>query len=335
MITLFFFLILLLFLCWFINSDGTQNKERYIYIFFVFFLTLISGMRYEVGADFKNYEIMYNKPDSVLNNFVEPSWHIISRFFHFLNLKSVYWFMFTSFVINMNILRTVWRYSKSFILSMFIYVSSGQLFFQSMNIVRQYFAISIIFGFINLYIDRKYFKFIIVILIASLFHKSALITIPLFFLAKIKIHPFFLSLILIVSYIIKNKILFLIKFLLGFIPKYSAYLLHLVPAKTTSGLYVTMLLLIGLSMIWIFRNLKKNYEWLNMTIMSFVIYMVLIDFEAGQRMNLYFLPSIMILVSYIPNRKKIEKSTIQYFSIIFGFLLFQLKAVSSLSYNIR
>ena len=335
MIILIFLFLSLLFLCWFINSDGTQNKEKYIYIFFVCFFTLVSGIRYEVGADFANYEIMYNNPNSVLNNFVEPSWHIISDVFHYFNLKSVSWFMFTSFIINMNLLRTVRRYSKSFILSMFIYVSSGQLFLQSMNIVRQYFAISIIFGFINLYIDRKYFKFLIIILIASLFHTSALVSIPLFFLAKIKIKPFGLSIILIVSYIIKNKVLSLIKYLLSFFPRYSGYLTYLMPAKTTSGLYTIMLLLIGLSLTWTFRNSEKDYKWLNMTIMSFVLYIVLIDFEAGQRINLYFLPSIMILISYIPNKKMIEKSTIHCLSIISGFLLFQLKAVSSLSYNIR
>jgi len=328
-------LLFILFFSSLINYTRNRKQEWYICIFFIFLLTIISGFRYDVGMDFPNYELMYNEPDHPMNNFIEPSWIIISKILHFLNLKSVSWFMFTSFIINMNILNTLYRYSKSFIFSVCLYIVSTEFFFQSMNIVRQYFAISIIFGFIHLYIERKYLKFIFVIIGAALFHPSALFTIPFFLIGTINFSPYILTLILFISYGIKNYVLSFLEMVLKMTTNYAGYLLHMDAATSSSGLYSLMLLLIGLFLIWYFGRNEKLYKWLNLTIISFCIYIAFIQFEAGQRINLYFFPALLILISYIPEKKRMSETIVYTFSIIGGFFLFFIKAAGTVVYRVR
>ena len=55
-------------------------------------------------------------------------------------------------------------------------------FFNEMNILREFLAMCIILSSIDLIKKRKLFKYIIVIAIASLFHATAIIAFPLYFL---------------------------------------------------------------------------------------------------------------------------------------------------------
>ena len=335
MVQLVVSLLFILFFSSLINYTRDRTQEWYICGFFIFLLTIISGFRYDVGMDFPNYELMYNDPNHPMNNFLEPSWIFISKIMHFLNLKSVFWFIFTSFIINMNILKSLYRYSKSFIFSVCLYIVSTEYYFQSMNIVRQYFAISIIFGFIHLYIERKYLKFLFVIIVAALFHPSAFFTIPFFLIGIIKFPPFILTLLLFISYGIKNYMLSFLEMILKMTTSYAGYLLHMDSATSLSGLYPIMLLLIGLFLIWYFGRNEKLQKWLNLTIISFCIYIALIQFEAGQRINLYFFPALLILISYIPEKKHMSETIIYTFSIIGGFFLFFIKAAGTVIYRVR
>ena len=61
----------------------------------------------------------------------------------------------------------------------------GSLYNQESNVVRQLFSISLLVFSIRYIYCNQLFKYVIIILIASLFHKSAIILLPLFYLHKI------------------------------------------------------------------------------------------------------------------------------------------------------
>ena len=71
------------------------------------------------------------------------------------------------------------KYSVNYILSIFLFIASTDYVSWMMNGLRQFMAVTIIFAATGLMLKKKYIPLIIIILIASTMHRSALIMIPL------------------------------------------------------------------------------------------------------------------------------------------------------------
>lgn len=91
----------------------------------------------------------------------------------------------TALVTNVLIIAVLSKYSRMFELSTYIYITGG-LFLVSMNGIRQVLAAAIIFTATKYLINGNWARYFFIIFIASLFHKSALILIPIYFLARYK-----------------------------------------------------------------------------------------------------------------------------------------------------
>ena len=76
------------------------------------------------------------------------------------------------------------KYSPSYLLSIFLFVASADYVSWMMNGLRQFMAVTIIFAATGLMLKKKYVALIIVVLIASTMHQSALIAIPLILVAQ-------------------------------------------------------------------------------------------------------------------------------------------------------
>ncbi len=96
-------------------------------------------------------------------------------------------FIFICSVISLvPVIYILYKYSYPFDISLFLFVTTGY-FSLSMNGMRQYVAAGILVLGTKYFLSEKkgaWYKFIIVALIAYLFHSSALIMIPLFFIAR-------------------------------------------------------------------------------------------------------------------------------------------------------
>lgn len=75
------------------------------------------------------------------------------------------------------------RYSVNYVLAIFLFVASTDYIAWMFNGLRQFTAVSIILFAAPLMLNKKYFKMIIIILIASTIHQSALLMIPFMFIA--------------------------------------------------------------------------------------------------------------------------------------------------------
>ena len=83
------------------------------------------------------------------------------------------------------ILLTVYRkYSSAYIVSLFLFLASTDYISWMYNGIRQFMAVTIIFAATPLMLRKKYVPLILVILLASLFHQSALIMIPIVLIAQ-------------------------------------------------------------------------------------------------------------------------------------------------------
>lgn len=76
------------------------------------------------------------------------------------------------------------KYSISYVFSVFLFVISTDYMAWMFNGIRQFTAVVLIFATTELMIKKKYVPLIMVILVASTLHQSALIMIPLIFIAQ-------------------------------------------------------------------------------------------------------------------------------------------------------
>lgn len=91
----------------------------------------------------------------------------------------------TAAITNLLIVIVFYHYSRMIELSIFLYIANGA-FIVSMNGVRQYLAAAIVFVATKALLDGKWKTYMGIVLIASIFHQSALIMIPIYFLVRRK-----------------------------------------------------------------------------------------------------------------------------------------------------
>lgn len=83
------------------------------------------------------------------------------------------------------IIKLFYNYSCNYFMTSFLFIASSY-FVWSMNGIRQFTAICLIFYFFDYVVEKKAINFFVVVLIASLIHATALIWIPVYFVVNFK-----------------------------------------------------------------------------------------------------------------------------------------------------
>ncbi|MCR6110902.1 EpsG family protein [Bacillus sp. A301a_S52] len=81
------------------------------------------------------------------------------------------------------IVGVLYKYSRVFELSLYVFIASG-MFLVSMNGMRQYLAAAIIFAGTKFLLEGNFFKYAALVLLASTFHQSAIILLPVYFVVR-------------------------------------------------------------------------------------------------------------------------------------------------------
>lgn len=76
------------------------------------------------------------------------------------------------------------KYSEDYWFSAYLFVASGMHVGWMMNGLRQFMAVTIVFSVTPWMLEKKYIRVILIILLASLFHRTALFMIPIVFIAQ-------------------------------------------------------------------------------------------------------------------------------------------------------
>ena len=95
-----------------------------------------------------------------------------------------YYFLVIAFIQGFCLMKTFRKYSPDYWLSIFFFVASTDIYSWMFNGIRQFTAVAIIFGASDWIFRKKYGRAIVAILFASLFHKSALMMIPIIFIVQ-------------------------------------------------------------------------------------------------------------------------------------------------------
>lgn len=168
------------------NEITRQQLLNKIYLAAIFsILFLLAALRLEVGNDYGSYVVTCH--EIFQNGYVvtEPGYNFIVKILYTLSGKEDYLLMFAvfAFATSFIFLKSFYEQSENFAMTFFLFMTFG-IYFQSFNTVRYYFVLAITLYSLRFVVRKQYGKFILLILLAALFHKSVLVVIPIYIIAN-------------------------------------------------------------------------------------------------------------------------------------------------------
>ncbi|WP_251629214.1 EpsG family protein [Niallia sp. MER TA 168] len=314
---IYILIILILGLTYLFRKSLSKKLCNLIIIYIYIILSIVGGIRYNVGTDFELYESIFNRSTTIVysSDFVEAGYLYINQVLFQLGFSFQFLLLIVSLFINFNFIKGSKKYNDDVLGFLFFFVTTG-IYFSSFNIMRQAIVISVFFLCINLFINKKYLPFTLIMLSSYLIHRSIIIVLIIVFLCIIKtrIHPLrlFLTGLFIVLGIINFSNNDLIMKLFFFLPdKYQIYSSSI---GNLDGINLINLVLptIILLLIFIFYNkliIKNNKNFI--FIRLFLIYYILLVFSTKYidfyRVAAYFEITLLVLIPQILDLIKLKE----------------------------
>ncbi len=151
-------------------------------------LVLVSGLRSNIGDTYV-YRRIYEQNDFSWDFILaqkDIGFGILQRILKTYISEDPQIMIFAAALItNVLIVMVLYNYSRMIEISLYVYITGG-LFLVSMNGIRQVLAAAIAFTATKFLIEGSFVKYALIIILASLFHQSALILLPIYFLVRYK-----------------------------------------------------------------------------------------------------------------------------------------------------
>lgn len=178
------------------------------------FFSMIFGVRYNVGTDFQNYVFLFEKNiNTGKYDFyrLEPFFRILILILNKLNLQYYFFFLIT-FLIQYFFLYLSFKKNTCILkYSLFFFITTFSISY--LNIIRQGVAVTIILYAYLLLSKKKYFQFLVTVIFAALFHKTAFIScivVLLLPLCLIEINKKIIYILLLITLFCQDQILSII-----------------------------------------------------------------------------------------------------------------------------
>jgi len=310
------------------------NNRRFLKLsFLVIFIFL--ALRYDFGNDYMVYfdyhEFVNNLPFNYLINFpiykdpmfMEVGYTWINKIFPDFFLMVAVLSGFSCFVYY----KLIKDYATISLLwfSIFIFLFDPYLMLVQSSAIRQTVAISLFIYSVQYLINRNFWKYSLLIITGSLFHISALVLLPMYFIVtpskwnkKILVILLF---IFIVLALFGNYFLdFLENFALVYFPSYyESYLIDIIANPLGSGIGFLIKTYILLQIMWAHnKGNEKDTVISKLSIIAGIMYPLGIYLSMFNRIEMYFTPFIIISLPFALMTIKAW----QYRIIVITFLIF-------------
>ncbi|NHC43070.1 EpsG family protein [Bacillus sp. MM2020_1] len=169
------------------NSIGTINPNKLLILLVLVCLVAVSGLRSNIGdtGAYKHAFITNDFTWDYVESQKDIGFGILQMFLkNYTNDPQIMLFT-TALITNLLIILVFYKYSRMIELCLFVYITSG-FFITSMNGIRQCLAAAIIFSATKFLIEGSFKKYLIVVLLASTFHQTALLLFPIYFIVRRK-----------------------------------------------------------------------------------------------------------------------------------------------------
>lgn len=303
-------------------------------------LFVFSAIRFDVGWDFQWYYLLATKFDYLKYSIfitkseillkmgqeweknlweyfrIEPLNKVLYKVGWFFESPQLVITMYSFFILFFIKKGLDYKKKKDYEIWLFFY-SFPLFYFHSLNTIRQWIAISIIFFSYKYIENKKILKFLLCVLIAGLFHKTAFLSGILYLISCLNFKKGVLVFLFFISFFSKG---FLEKLLLLDLPIISKYKVYVLTSLGKGGRIIFFLIiLLYLGILIIIYLDKKFYEQnknaIIYTCFGCFIYIALIDLgHLGPRMSEYF---IIFILYFLDDAEKVLKKKFKIKKYIF------------------
>ncbi len=322
------------------NHNIYENKVSRIFNTITFLLLLvISGFRGDFTSDYNSYSTYFKYINTLsfreiftMKFYEEKGYIVLNKIIGVFTNNSVYFMLIISIIILVLFYREFKRESSYIWFSILLFINIGA-YYVSFNITRQILSAAIVFSGSKFLYDRKFIKYLLIVIIASLIHRTSLIMIPFYFILNYRFkmkYVFFTFLIILGLNIYMDKVILLVqKFY------YAGYTYGMTGGNITSvvvpiALFIFLLVHIRL----IDTNNKRNNILVN-SLIFYVFFCILgLRTQMIQRFAEFFSPYVLILIPNIVSKVKDKHLKTVYFSvIIFLLVLYNYVTLSGTGYD--
>lgn len=291
-------------------------------------LVAVSGLRTNIGDTFNyrnifiendfTWEYIFSEKDygfgilqMILKNYISDDPQVM---------------IFTAALItNTLIVIVLYHYSRFIELSLYVYITGG-LFLVSMNGIRQLLAAAIAFVAIKYLLNGTFMKYAFIILLASTFHLSALILLPIYFLVRFKAWSKMTVVVIIFATfcVIGFEQFTSILFTALEETQYSDYA-HF--DEGGSNILRSVVTVVPLVVAYIGREKLKSLfpdsdYIVNMALLGAVFMVISTQSWIFARVSIYFELYQLILISWIPKMFPRKDGRVLYYGILVCYLIF-------------
>lgn len=301
-------------------------------------LTIFSGLRVGPGRDYFVYLNAYTDPLSDSAFFIEWTWSFVNYVCRdVLGMPFHFWLTLVAGATYGAFFHGLKRWGVHWTMGVLAFVLIHRGYFETMNAVRQCLAMAL--AFVGMYelVVRRYWAWVLWILLAACFHTTALICLIVFPLA-LGGWPARLHIALLLASFLAGALFFgdLIDLVLPLVPKrYQLYFGdEMMMTQSATGFFRIFLNLVALGGIYLLSQAKdradrRSVVLLQMLLISIYIYNALSAFGPGLRMMLYPFMAIFALLPLLMHELQPRLVRLSGGMILFVFAAFMLKDISN------
>ena len=275
-----------------------------------------------VGTDSRTYTLAYDFKYNPYNHGFDPNveygYQLLDAFVLNFSYNYFWLFLLTSILVIPLYMVTIKKLSINYYYSVFIYITFGIYTF-FFNGLRQGIAMSICFFCLPYLVEKRWILYFVFVVIASMFHISALVMLPMYYLVNSK---FKLEYKVFGCFIIS---LLTSQILIGYLAEGNIRYEHYTEKAEKTGGYITLLFytLIGVLVFVLgkkYRNFDIRFNKFEQILLCglalvFPVSLLGTDPSGPQRVLYYFVGVVIFLIPYILRRVKSA-----YFNLLFIFL---------------
>lgn len=334
LINLFFVYVFL-----FLSTLKCSKVQKYSLIFISFLsMVFIAGIRYDVGSDFLMYESFFLKIKkyTLVRTDLEFMFILICKIIRLFSSNSAILFTVIAVFIYYYIYNVSIKNVKKYELAIFLFVAFG-FFTNSLNLLRQWMAIPLIFKAFDCFSENKKNKGYIYIALAVLCHYTCAFCIPIFiFIYKLKSerirNAIIIAAMLLYAFTgVVNNVIYLLFSNLGIGQKYLKYLVGYKTINTSIFVMPMFTLVTYLGYYFFLKNKKYvddkarkfNEYMVNFTVIGFFVALLGTKLFFLSRIQFYFCLSIIFLIpNIISNIKGDMKKLLYAFCLVMGIVFY-------------
>ena len=310
----------------FLDKDK-RIKGIYFFIIGGCILILISGLRTNIG-DTSVYINMYERTAErtffeTLTSNGDFGYYGYSYVLYQICANPQFMILVNAFITHVLYLKFFYRYKSFLELEIFIYIASGY-YMVSMSGLRQSLAAGFVALSVKYIIDGNFKKFLLVILLTSTLHQSAIIMIPIYFISRMDNWSKKLFIFIGVSVIGVTLFYELIPVLARVLEgtNYSHYIASFTEdSGDGANIYRFLIALVPVGLAFLSRknidDTMFNKVFINMSVINSIFMMFALRNWIFARFSIYFnLFNYVLIACLAKNWKKDKERKLLYFSII-------------------